>query len=101
MAYGTLKQKELVEMIRGHHPHMLEEEVRRALNRAQADFSAQTEVLESVYSDTLIKDQRYYRLGASASQADHPIIQIKRVDISNKLIPRLIGDPPILDKDTI
>ena len=101
MAYGALKQQELIEMIRGHHPHMLEEEVRRALNRAQSDFSAKTECLVTVFTDTLVKDQRYYRLGAINNQADHPIIKIKVVDISNEMIPRFSGIPPIIDKDTV
>ena len=101
MAYGALKQQELIELVRSHHPHMLEEEVRRALNRAQADFSAQTEVLEAVFGDTLVTDQRFYRLGASNNQADHPIIRIKRVDIMGEHIPRFTGLPPTTDKDVV
>ena len=101
MAYGALKQQELIEMVRGHHPHMLEEEVRRALNRAQSDFSSRTECIVKIFTDTLVKDQRYYRLGSNTNEADHPIIKVKEVDIANIVIPRLTGSPPLLDKDTV
>ena len=101
MAYGALRQQELIELVRSHHPFMLEEEVRRALNRAQSDFSSRTECLVSVFQDELVTDQRYYRLGANDNQADHPIIKMKVVDISNEVIPRFTGIPPILDKDTV
>jgi hypothetical protein len=101
MAYGALRQQELIELVRSHHPFMLEEEVRRALNRAQSDFSSRTECLTTVFKDTLITDQRYYRLGSNSNQADHPIIKIKVVDISNEVIPRFRGIPPIIDKDAV
>jgi len=101
MAYGRVTQQELIELVRSHHPHMLEEEVRRALNRAQAEFCAETEIVESLFVDLLIEGQSFYRLGASAIQGDHPIITIKRVDINEEVIPRLKGDPPLLDKDVI
>tara|TARA_R100000152_G_C6770465_1_gene196648 strand:+ start:94 stop:408 length:315 start_codon:yes stop_codon:yes gene_type:complete len=99
MAYGILKQQELIELVRQHHPHMLEEEIRRALNRAQADFCAETEIIESLYKDTLVKDQRFYRLGTGSHGSSHPIIDIKKVSVGGEKIPRLIGDPPYEDKD--
>tara|TARA_R110002020_G_scaffold181645_1_gene376752 strand:+ start:10726 stop:11037 length:312 start_codon:yes stop_codon:yes gene_type:complete len=101
MAYGRITQQELIELVRSHHPHMLEEEVRRALNRAQAEFCAETEIIESLYADTIVDGQSFYRLGSSAIQGDHPIITIKRVDINEEVIPRLKGSPPLLDKDII
>lgn len=101
MSYGALKQQELIELVRSHHPFMLEEEVRRALNRAQSDYSSRTECLVTVFQDTLVKDQRYYRLGGNDNQADHPIIKMKVVDISNEVIPRFTGIPPIIDKDPL
>ena len=101
MAYGALKKQELIELVRAHHPHMLEEEVRRALNRAQSDFCSETGVVESLFVDALIEGQSFYRMGASAIQGDHPIITVKRVDIEQEVIPRLQGDPPFLDKDII
>ena len=101
MAYGALKQQELIELVRGHHPHMLEEEVRRALNRAQAEFCSETGIVESLFVDTLVQDQSFYRLGSSPIQGDHPIITVKRVDIEEEVIPRLKGDTPLLDKDII
>ena len=101
MAYGNLTQQELIELVRNHHPHMLEEEVRRALNRAQADFCAKTEIIESLFVDQLETGVSFYRMGSSAVQGDHPIITVKRVDISEEVIPRLKGHPPLLDKDII
>ena len=80
---------------------MLEEEVRRALNRAQAEFCDKTEIVESLFVDQLVEGQSFYRLGSSAIQGDHPIITIKRVDIEEEVLPRLKGDPPLLDKDII
>lgn len=101
MAYGRITQQELIELVRSHHPHMLEEEVRRGINRAQAEFCSETEIIESLFADILVEEQTFYRLGSSAIQGDHPIITVKRVDIAHEVIPRLKGDPPLLDKDLV
>ena len=99
MAYGVLKQQELIELVRQHHPHMLEEEIRRALNRAQADYCSETEIIESLFKETLVADQRFYRLGKDAHLGSHPILDIKKVSIGGEKISRLIGDAPYEDKD--
>ena len=79
-----MKQKELIEIIHQHHPHIREKEARILLNRASDDFSAQTEINDTSFKDSSIANQRFYFLGNS-------ILKIRRVDIEGKQIPRLQG----------
>ena len=101
MSFGLTTQRKLIELIQQHHENMGETECREALNRAQSEFCAETEILEDVFTDTLVLDQRYYKLTASNAAANHPILTIKRVDISGEPIPRLIGNPPTVDVDEV
>ena len=87
-----MKQRDMIELIRQHHPGTLEEEVRRALNRAQDDFSSQTEILETSYTIPSVVGQRYYKLHEQT-------ITLKRVEIDNVAIPRLRGLPQETDID--
>ena len=81
-----MTQQELIEMIQQHHPDAGETIIRTALNRAQDDFSAKTQVIDAVADDTLILDKRYYDL-------DPGMLELKRVEIDNVVIPRLVGMP--------
>ena len=101
MSFGMMTQKELIELIQQHHPAMNETECRMALNRAQSQFGSEAEAIEDVFTDTIVTDQRYYKLADSNSQALHPIISIKRVDVDGEVIPRLIGNPPTIDTDGV
>ena len=58
---------EMIELIKQHHPHMGETEIRLALNRASDDYCAKTELVkESWYlssdSSASVANQRYYKL---------------------------------------
>lgn len=87
-----MKQKDMIELIRQHHPEALEAEIRKALNRAQDEFCAETEILETSYTTPSIIGQRFYTL--------HPqTLTIKKVEVKNVEIPRLQGNPGVTDID--
>ena len=70
---------------------MGETEIRLALNRAQDDFCAKTELIKETYTQSSVAGQRYYLL-------DSQILKIQSVDVNDVNIPRLIGKP-IIDDD--
>tara|TARA_R100001443_G_scaffold26102_1_gene39268 strand:- start:436 stop:708 length:273 start_codon:yes stop_codon:yes gene_type:complete len=83
-----MTQKELLEVIQQHHPGSNETAIRKALNRAQDDFSAKTKIVfvGSDAADTLVKDQRYYNLPTE-------VLEVKRVEIDDVEIKRLVDRP--------
>tara|TARA_Y100001938_G_scaffold67120_1_gene93159 strand:+ start:219 stop:482 length:264 start_codon:yes stop_codon:yes gene_type:complete len=81
-----MTQKELIEVIQQHHPNHGETLIRKALNRAQDDFSAKTGIIKAVADETLVSDKRYYDL-------DPGMLEIKRVEIDNNSIRRLVTPP--------
>ena len=85
-----MKQLQLIELVQQHHPKGYTE-IRAALNRAQDDFCARTELMKKTYVQSSTAGQRYYEL-------DDNIIKILRVQVNNVDIPRLIGSP-IIDDD--
>lgn len=87
-----MKQKDMIELIRQHHPKALEAEIRKAVNRAQDEFCSETEILETSYLISSIVGQRFYTLHPQA-------LTIKSVEIDNVTIPRLQGKPNITDID--
>ena len=87
-----MKQLELIELIRQHHPKAGHKEIRQALNRAQDDYCARTELLEKTYVQDSVAGQRYYEIHKD-------IIKITRVQINDVEIPRLIGNPRIDDDE--
>ena len=86
-----MTQKQLIELIQQHHPIMGETEIRLALNRAQDDFCAKTELIKETYTQSSVAGQRYYTIHAQ-------ILKIQSVDVNDVSIPRLIGKP-IIDDD--
>ena len=86
-----MTQKQLIELIQQHHPGMGETEIRLALNRAQDDYCAKTELIKETYTQNSVAGQRYYTLDAQ-------IIKITSVQVNDVTIPRLIGKP-IIDDD--
>ena len=89
-----MTQKELIETIQQHHSSAGETQIRKALNRAQDDFSAKTKIVHTGTdgTTTLTKDKRYYNL--------HPeTLEIKRVEINDVKIRRMIDRPTIGDFD--
>ena len=86
-----MKQFELIELIQQHHGHMGETEIRLALNRAQNDYCARTELIKETYVQNSIAGHRYYNL-------DDNILKIISIQINDVTIPRLQGNP-IIDDD--
>ena len=83
-----MTQKELIETIQQHHPNAGETQIRKALNRAQDDFSAKTKIIHvgSDNADKLVAGQRYYTLPPE-------VLEIKRVEINEVKIRRMIDRP--------
>lgn len=79
-----MKQRELIELIQQHHPHINEVEARKLLNRASDDFCAKAEVIDTSWTDSTVKDKRYYNLGFE-------VLRVRRVDLNGKKIPALLG----------
>ena len=86
-----MTQKQLIELIQQHHPGMGETEIRLALNRAQDDYCAKTELIKETYTQDSVAGKRYYTI-------DSQIIKVTSVQINDVTIPRLIGKP-IIDDD--
>jgi hypothetical protein len=87
-----MTQKQLIELIQQHHATMGETEIRLALNRAQDDYCAKTELIKETYTQNSVAGQRYYTLDAQ-------IIKITSVQVNDVTIPRLIGKPTIDDDE--
>ena len=91
---------EMIELIRQHHPHMQDNEIRLLLNRASDDFCAKTELIKHSFSlgidvdpDNTTANKRYYSLPSE-------ILTIREVYLNNVRIPRMIGKPIIDDTTT-
>ena len=48
-----MKLVNLIELIKQHHPHMIEEEIRHLLNRAADDLSVKSELIETLDNDKI------------------------------------------------
>tara|TARA_R110000824_G_scaffold337854_1_gene524404 strand:- start:382 stop:693 length:312 start_codon:yes stop_codon:yes gene_type:complete len=86
--YG-LTQEQMIELIRTHHPAMLENEARVYLNQALREFTKKTKILRGVFKKTITADTRWY-------QIDDEIISINIVYFDDTRISRLQSTP---DKD--
>lgn len=86
---------EMIELVKQHHPHMGDTEIRLLLNRASDDFCAKTEIVKESWAITSdsslsVANQRYYALPTD-------ILRISEVYVNDVKIPRLIGKPIIDD----
>jgi len=90
--YG-LTQEQLVELVRTHHPEMLENEIRVYLNQALREFTKKTKILRGVFDQTVADGIRWYTI-------DDEIISINLVYFDNKKIKRLLRAPETQDLDT-
>ena len=70
-----MKQKEMIELVQQHHPHMGEKEIRKLLNRAMDNFTESTGILEASYTDTTVANQRFYDLNSN-------ILKISKVTLT-------------------
>mgnify|MGYP003133047605 FL=1 len=87
-----MKAKEMIELIKQHHPHVGEKEAISLLNRAKDDFCAKTEMVKDSYTAVTEANQRYYTI-------DSKILKIKSVWLNDVEIPMLLGKP-VIDDDT-
>ena len=85
--------KEMIELVRQHHPHMGESEIVKLLNRAKNDFCARTEIVKDSYVFDTVVNQRYYNM-------DEKIIKVKSVWLNGIRIDKVIGKPIIDDEDS-
>ena len=77
------------ELVRQHHEHMGQTEIRKLLNRAINDFCIQTDIVETSFTyevTELVKDDRWIWL-------DDDILKIERVEVDDYIIPRLLEVP--------
>jgi len=89
--YG-LTQQQLIELIRTHHPEMLENECRIYLNQAMREFCKETKILRGVFDKTIANGVRWY-------QIDDEIVSINLVYFDGKRIQRLLSPPDEQDLD--
>jgi len=90
-----MKLIQMIEMVKQHHPHIGDTELRMLFNRASDDLCAKTELIKeswSLSSDTsaTVANQRYYALPTD-------LLKITEVYINDVRVPRLIGKPKIDD----
>jgi len=92
-----MTQKQILEMVKQHHPDMSNAEARLHLNKALDEFCEHTRVLQGQQTFTTTASTRYYKLDdldADGSSADQfKFIDVNRVDYNNYQISRL-QDPP-------
>ena len=84
-----MKFLEMSELVRQHHEHMGQTEIRKLLNRAINDFCIKTEVIETSFTFEIteqVKEDRWIWL-------DDDVLKIERVEVDNYTIPRLIDIP--------
>jgi hypothetical protein len=88
---------EIVDLVKQHHPHMGDTEIRLLANRASDDFCAKTELLRDSFSlgtdvnpDSTTVNKRHYTIPSE-------VLTIREVYLNNVRIPRLIGKPIIDD----
>ena len=91
---------EMLELVKQHHPHMGEMEIRYLLNRASDDFCGKTDILKDSFAlgatvnpDNTVKLKRYYTIPSE-------VLRIREVYLNDVRIPRLIGKPIIDDTTT-
>lgn len=87
-----LTQEQLIDLVRVHHPNMLEAEARVFLNQALREFTKKTKILRGVFQKPIVNGVRWY-------QIDDEIVSINAVYFDGKAIDRLISTPDTEDLD--
>ena len=89
--------KEMIELVRQHHPHMGEQEIVKLLNRAKDDFCEETDIYKGANTITTVADQRWYDIPSDDATGVH-LLKIEEVYFDDVKIPRLQGNPIINDE---
>jgi hypothetical protein len=84
-----MKFLEMSELVRQHHDHMGQTEIRKVLNRAISDFCIRTKVIQSSFTYEITADNSDNRW----LWLDDHIIDIERVEVDGYIIPRLLELP--------
>jgi hypothetical protein len=87
-----MKNKEMIELVQQHHPHMGEVEIIKLINRAKDDFCSKTEIVKDSYTGTTVANQRYYDIDAR-------ILKIRSLWLNGVEIRRTLDKPIIDDED--
>jgi len=87
-----MKQTQLIELVKQHHPELGEAQIRIYLNRALDEFCRKTRILKTLYTFSTVANKRYYPL-------DSDILEVTRVDYDDYQIPRLGTPPEKIDTD--
>ena len=88
-----MKFLEMSELVRQHHEHMGQTEIRKLLNRAINDFCIKTKVVETSFTFEITEENQADRW----IWLDDDILAIERVEIDDTVIPRLLETPIIRD----
>ena len=84
-----MKFLEMSELVRQHHDHMGQTEIRKILNRAIKDFCVKTKVIQSSFTFEITETNQEDRW----LWLDSNIIDIERVEVDGFIIPRLLEIP--------
>ena len=71
-----MKQKEMIELVRAHHPHLGEVEIRKFLNRSMRNLTGQVNLVDKFFTLTSVAGQRLY-------EVDDTMTKIKDVQIAD------------------
>ena len=85
-----MTQKQMIEMVRQHHPNTTETQIRLWLNAPMTEFARRTRMLTGAFQFDTVANQRYYGLSDD-------ILEIISVDYDGYDIPRLGSKPEIRD----
>ena len=101
-----MTQLELIEIIQQHHPEAGETAVRKALNRAQDDFSAKTGIIHGIgeaYLNTDVDSEglHVYKAEKRFYDLDPGMLEIKRVEVDTIRIKKLVNPPLQGDEDKL
>ena len=77
-----MTQKQMVEMVRQHHPNISESQVRLWLNAGLDEFARRTRMLTGAFTFSTVADQRWYGLSDD-------VLEVISVDYDGYDIPRL------------
>ncbi len=88
----------LIELVKQHHPHLKENEIRHLLNRAADDLCTKSELIDTQFdlvsdlgdTGTTTANQRFYKLPES-------LFKIKEVFLNGVRLPRTLTKPIIND----
>ena len=85
-----MTKQEYLDRLKEMHPDASYARIVNALNEAIKDFSYRTNILTGTFTQNTVVDRRYYEL-------DDDIIEIKSVDVNDKVALKLVGRPETRD----